>query len=198
MAATQSGQLNGGGSAFVGFVPWLVYGLIAKPSTWEWAAVAALVAAVILALPRVRGASPRLLEVATIGFFAGVAVLGLLLDRAVLDWLERYAQSLAFGALAAIVLATLPFVPFSEQFAREGPAPEDAGDAGSRRTHEVVTAVWGATFALAAAVAAYAEITGSDSEPLVWVVPVALVAGAFKLTERYAARAQSTERPAAG
>ena len=197
MAATQSGQ-RGGGSAFAGFVPWLVFGLVAKPSTWEWAAVAALIAAVILAVPRVRGATPRLLEVGTIGFFAGVAVLGLLLDRAAMDWLERYSQSLAFGALAAIVAATLPFVPFSEQYASEGPAPEERGGAGLRRTHMVVSAWWAATFALAAALAAYVEVTGADSEPLVWVVPVALVAAAFKLTERYAARADAPAGPPAG
>lgn len=51
----------------------------------------------------------------------------------------------------------------------------------------VLTATWGATFAVTALVCAYGETTGTAGDLLDWVVPVALVLTGFKLTQRYAA-----------
>jgi hypothetical protein len=181
----------GGAGAFAGFAPWIVYAVVAKPSTWEWAALAALAVALILAVPAVRGDYPKLLDVGAIGLFAALATLGLLLDRADLAALERYSLSLSAGALALIVCATLPFVPYTAQYARATVPREEWADTWFKRTHVVLTAVWGATFALIAVICGYVEATGTPSDLLTWVVPAALVAGAFKCNQRYAER----ERP---
>lgn len=177
----------GGTAAFAGFAPWIVYAVVAKPSTWEWAALAALTAAVILAVPAVRGAYPRLLDVGAIGLFGAIATLGLLLARADLAELERYSLSLSAWALALIVCATLPFVPYTEQYGHEEPREVPMG-ALVRRTHVVLTSVWAATFASIAVVCGYVEATGTPSDLLTWVVPVVLIAGAFKFNQRYAER----------
>lgn len=177
----------GASGAFAGFAPWIVYAFVAKPSTWEWAALAALVAALIVAVPAVRGAAPRFLDVGVIGYFGALATLGLLLDRADLAWLERYSQSLSFALLALIVFATLLSVPFTAQYARETAPRELWSRPAFKRTHVVLTATWGATFAVTALVCAYGETTGTAGDLLDWVVPVALVLTGFKLTQRYAA-----------
>ncbi len=178
----------GGAGAFAGFAPWIVYAVVAKPSTWEWAALAALAAALILAVPVVRGAYPRLLDVGTIGVFGAIATLGLLLARADLAALERYSLSLSAWALAVIVCATLPFVPYTEQYARDTGRREMPGPL-VRRVHVVLTAVWAGTFALVAVVCGYVEATGTPSDLLTWVVPVGLVLGALRFNQRYAERA---------
>lgn len=191
MAAAGHRQAGiGGAGAFAGFAPWIVYAVIAKPSTWEWAALAALTVALIVAVPAARGAYPKLLDVGAIGLFGALATLGLLLDRADLATLERHSLSLSAWALALIVCATLPFVPYTEQYARESVPREAWAGSWFKRTHVVLTAVWGATFASIAVVCGYVEATGTPSDLLTWVVPVALVAGAFKFNQRYAGRAQ--------
>lgn len=188
---------SGGTAAFAGFAPWIVYAVVAKPSTWEWAALAALTAALILAVPVVRGAYPRLLDVGAIGVFGAIATLGLLLARADLAALERYSLSLSAWALALIVCATLPFVPYTERYAREGPREVPTSSL-VRRTHVVLTAVWAATFAAIAVICGYMEATGTRSDLLTWVVPVALVAGAFKFNQRYAERLAEASVSGAG
>lgn len=181
----------GAAGAFAGFAPWIVYAVIAKPSTWEWAALAALAAALILAVPAVRGGAPRLLDVGAIGFFAAIAALGLLLDRADLAWLERYSQSLSSAVLALILFATLPFMPFTEQYARETVPREVWSSALFKHTQVVLTAVWGAIFTVTALVCGYAETIGTANDLLNWVIPVALVVGGFKFNQRYVERVRA-------
>ncbi|MFD8721009.1 hypothetical protein ACFV2H_24220 [Streptomyces sp. NPDC059629] len=45
---TRAEQPVSTGGVFFSFAPWIVFGVVAAPSTWEYAALAALIAAVVL------------------------------------------------------------------------------------------------------------------------------------------------------
>src|SRR4051794_1509329 len=115
------------GRSFLGFVPWIIFWVVCSPSTWEFAAGGALLAAVILLLPTRNQGSVKLLDIISVLFFGTLAIAGLFLDHDQLSWLEDYAQAISSGLLAAVVLGSLAFVPFTAQYAREQ-VPEEYWD----------------------------------------------------------------------
>ena len=127
-------------------------------------------------------------------------MLGLFLDRSELDWLEDYSTVISMGAISAVVFASLWFVPFTEQYARESTPPEVWGTPVFKRTNRLLTTMWGTVFALGAILGAIAQQTDSSTahEWLNWIIPIALVVGAFKFTAWYAERARTRARAAAG
>lgn len=179
---------------FVGFIPWIIFWVVASPSTWEWATLGALIAALILAIPSVERGGLKILDVGSIVFFAVLSVLAIFLDRSDLDWVEDYSQVISSAALAVIAFGSLLVMPFTEQYARES-APREVWDtSGFKRTNLVLTAAWGAVFLLSAILGVIAEETTSSStarEWLNWIIPIVLVIGAFKFTAWYAERARS-------
>lgn len=64
------------GSVFFSFAPWIVFGLVAGPGTWEYAAPAALAAAVVLSGRDMLQGRFHLLDMAGIVLFAVLSVLG--------------------------------------------------------------------------------------------------------------------------
>src|SRR5689334_993398 len=100
-------------SPFAGFAPWIIFWVVAGPSTWEYATLGALIAALLLAVPDAERRRLKMLDVATIGFFAALSVLAVFLDASDLDWLEDYSQAISSGVLAVVVLGSLAFVPFT-------------------------------------------------------------------------------------
>src|SRR4051812_26038840 len=88
---------SGVNNPFVGFVPWIIFWVVAGPSTWEYATLGALLAAVILAVPDAEHHSLKLLDVTTIAFFAVLSVLAVVLDASDLRWLEDYSQAISSG-----------------------------------------------------------------------------------------------------
>lgn len=117
METANSGRRTG--NLLFAFAPWIIFYVVASLSTWEYAALAALVAAVVLNLPDLRRGSFKALEVAGILFFGVIAVPALLLDRKDMLWLETYAQVLSSSVIAVVALGSMAFVPFTEQYARE-------------------------------------------------------------------------------
>ncbi|WP_371520149.1 hypothetical protein [Kitasatospora sp. NBC_01300] len=166
-------------------MPWIVFDVIAGPSTWKPAALTALVAALVVALPDVRHHAPKVLTIVGVVFFAVLCVLGLVLDRHSLIWLETYAQVLSSGVLAAVALGSLAFTPFTEQYARESTPPEVWGTPRFRRTNRLLTALWGTVFLVTALLGLAALHVGSAKDWLTWVIPVILLVLAFRITRWY-------------
>jgi hypothetical protein len=177
---------------FVGFAPWIIFWVVSSPSTWEWATLGALVAALILAVPSAERGGLKILDIGSIAFFAVLALLALFLDRSDLDWVEDYSQAISSGALALIALGSLAIMPFTEQYARES-APREVWDApGFKRTNFVLSAMWGVVFLVSAVLGVIAQEVDSSTarEWLNWIIPIALVIGAFKYTAWYAEQAR--------
>jgi hypothetical protein len=191
------GRVN---NPFVGFVPWIIFWVVSSPSTWEWATLGALVAAVILAVPSAERGSLKILDLGSIAFFGVLSLLAIFLDRSQLDWVEDYSQAISSGALALIAFGSLAFVPFTEQYARESAPPEVWETPSFKRTNRLLTTIWGAVFAVGAILGAIAQQTDSSTarEWLNWILPIALVVGAFKFTAWYAENVRSRARAPSG
>jgi hypothetical protein len=174
-----------GGRSFVGFVPWIIFWVVAGPSSWEYASGGALLAALILLIPSPERGSIKMLDVVSVLFFGAMTVAGLVLDRADLDWLEDYSQAISSGVIAIAVLGSLAFVPFTEQYAREQVPREYWQRATFKQVNRLLTLVWGLVFAVSAILGVVAQEVDSGSSWLNWIIPIALVVGAFKFTAWY-------------
>lgn len=174
-----------GGRSFRGFVPWIIFWVVASPSSWEYASGGALLAALILLIPSPDRGSVKLLDVASIVFFGALTLAGLVLDRDQLQWLEDYSQAISSGALAIVVLGSLAFVPFTEQYAREQ-APREVWETPLfKQVNRVLTLVWGLVFAGCAVFGLIAQQVDSGTDWLNWILPIALIVGGFKFTAWY-------------
>ncbi|MFD4602481.1 hypothetical protein ACFWPQ_31175 [Streptomyces sp. NPDC058464] len=175
----------GAGSVFLSFAPWVIFGVVASPSTWEYAALAALIAAAVLSGKDMLRGRFFLLDMVAIVFFAVLCVLALALDRHELIWLETYAQVISSAVVALVALGSLLSDPFTAQYARHSVPREYWDSPVFKHVNTVLTAAWGAVFALMALSTWLAILIPAGSDWFDWVVPVALLVWAVKFTERY-------------
>lgn len=174
-----------GAKAFLGFVPWIIFWVVCGPSTWEYAAGGALLAAIILLFPTRDRGRIKLLDLISVAFFAALTIAGLILDRSQLMWLEDYSQAISSGVLALVVLGSLAFVPFTEQYARERVPEQYWSKPSFKRVNRTLTLVWGLTFAVCALLGVIAQHDRGGSAWLNWILPIVLLVGAFKFTAWY-------------
>ncbi|MFJ3336176.1 hypothetical protein [Streptomyces sp. NPDC086766] len=186
-AATEAASQRtvGTSSVFYSFAPWIIFGVVAGPSTWEYAALAALVAAIGLSGRDFASGRFHLLDMTGIAFFAVLAVLALALDRQQLYGVEEYAQVISNGVVALVALASLFFDPFTAQYARQSTPPHLWHSPIFRHVNIVLTATWGAVFAAMALLSWLALRVPSAADWLNWVLPVVLLIWAIKFTQRY-------------
>ncbi|MCD2196781.1 hypothetical protein LQ327_25755 [Actinomycetospora endophytica] len=195
----------------VGFVPWIVFSLVATrvgPGAVGVAAVLAFLVALGLVIRSVvRGESPKLLELAGAAVFLAFAVVAL--TAPVLDAvLASYGRAIAALVLALIIFALLPIMPFTEQYARESVPRQYWHTPEFRAVNRRISAAWGgvvAVMALGHAIAGTFEVpdpgAGLLHRPVDlvfnWVVPALLVWWAARYTQRVSAAAgSSTPAPA--
>jgi intracellular septation protein A len=185
-----------GAKAFLGFVPWIIFWVVCGPSTWEYAAGGALLAAVILLIPSRERGRIKLLDIVSVVFFAALTIAGLVLDRSRLIWLEDYSQAISSGLLALVVLGSLAFVPFTEQYAREQVPRQYWSTPSFKQINRTLTLVWGLAFALCAVLGIFAQHDRGGSVWLNWIIPIVVVVGAFKFTSWYPDRVKGSDRAA--
>ncbi len=176
-------------SPLMAFVPWLVFGVVAKRASVELGAGAGLLAAIAVSVPSLRARRPKLLELASIVAFVVLLAVALATDPGQGSVLARYARAFAAGALAVIAFGSLLFVPFTEQYARETAPAEVWHTARFRHTNRLFTAVWGGVFAAMALSHVIAgEIdTGRANTIGNWGIPILLVIGMLRWMDRYRA-----------
>ena len=200
---------------FLSFAPWILFWVIAGPSTWEVACVSALIAAVLLLVldieppdiserlvdaasgvhgsdrTRFRLRAPKTLDVGTVLFFALFSILGAFLGRSDLIQLEHYSQAIGSAGLALIVLTSLAVGhPFTEQYAREKTPEEYWHTPTFRRTNNIITAVWGLIFVVSAVLGFIAARSSSNSlhDWFYWYIPIILLVLGFRFTAWYPAQ----------
>ena len=181
-------------SPFIGFVPWIIYWVVADgPSTWMFGAICAVVAALILGVSAGRG-GPRLLEVVSIVFFVSVTIAGMIVGAQDRDWMDSYATTLSAGALAAMALGSLAFVPFTEQYAPQSAPRQEWEKAAFRRTNRVLTLMWALVFALIAVLGYVAVMAPETVDWTKAVIPIVVIVGAIGMTQIYPDRARDKAR----
>ena len=184
-------------SPFIGFVPWIIYWVVAEgPSTWLFGALSAVLAAFILGISMGRG-GPRLLEIVTMVFFVAVTAAGVIVGAADRDWMDTYATTLSSGVLASMALVSLAFTPFTEQYARVSRSLEDWEKPAFRQTNRVLTLMWALVFALIAVLGYYATQVPETEDWTNWVIPIVVIVGAVGMTMAYPTRVREKARPTA-
>lgn len=172
---------------FLGFVPWIVFSVVAGPSTWMWAALAALVCTLVLSVPDWRRSrSISVLDAAALVFFAVLVVLALVLDRAALAPIEDRAQLLSSVVIAVVALGSLAVGrPFTEFYAKRETPREYWDSPTFRQINRVLTGLWGGVFVVNALCDAAVGFWGASPDVFNWVVPVVAVVVAVKITGWY-------------
>ena len=132
-----------------------------------------------------------MLDVVTVVFFVGVTVAGMAVGAEDRDWMDTYATTLSGGVLALMALASLAFVPFTQQYAPPSAPRHDWEKAAFRRTNQVLTLMWALVFALIAvlgyvAVAAPATVSWTKA-----VIPAVVIVGAIGMTQIYPDRVRA-------
>lgn len=184
-------------SPFVGFVPWIIYWVVADgPSTWMFGAVCAVIAALIMGVSAGFGGL-RLLDIVTVVFFTGVTIAGMIVGAADRDWMDTYATALSSGALALMALGSLAFVPFTAQYAPPSAPRQQWEEAAFRRTNQVLTLMWALVFALIAVLGYVAVASPSTVHWTKAVIPVVVIVGAIGMTQTYPHKAKERARPEA-
>lgn len=216
----------------VGFIPWILFWVIASPSTWETATIAALIAALlVMALsldlqplvawsassqarpgsgPASQSASEsasgqdtaarrpsrlraevghlKLLDVATVVFFAALTIAAIVTSRHDVAELDKYSQAISSGALGVIALGSIIFGhPFTVDYAKEEAPPEAWHTAAFKRINLVLTSVWTVVFLVCGALGLIAETVGPKGlrDWLNWYIPIVLIFIAFRFTKWY-------------
>jgi hypothetical protein len=183
-------------SPFVGFVPWIIYWVVAEgPSTWMFGALSAVLSAIILGVSMGRG-GPRLLEIVTIVFFVGVTAAGMIVGAHDRDWMDTYATTLSSGVLAIMALGSMAFTPFTEQYANPARELQDWEKLAFRQTNRVLTLMWALVFALISVLGYYATQVPDSKDWTNWVIPIVVIVGAVGMTQTYPTRVRNRARPA--
>jgi intracellular septation protein A len=171
----------------LGFAPWIIFTVLCAPTTWEWATLTALIAAVVLAVPDWRRSREvSLLDVVSVVFFAVLSVLALVVDRADLLWVENRAQLLSSGVLTVVVVLGIAIGrPFSEHYARQSVPRRYWASPTFHRINVVISAVWAVAFAVNALCDAVVMLAPGTSTLLNWVVPALAIVAAVRFTMWY-------------
>lgn len=184
-------------SPFIGFIPWIIYWLVADgPSTWLFGAICAVIATFIMGMSA-GFAGVRLLDMVTVAFFMGVTFAGLIIGAQDRDWMDTYATTLSSGVLAVMALGSLLFEPFTEQYAPQTAQREDWEQAAFRRTNRVLTLMWALVFALIAVLGYLAATAPATVHLTKAVIPVVVIIGAVGMTQIYPKKAREAARQAA-
>jgi hypothetical protein len=185
-------------SLITGFLPWIAFSLISTRMAANGVAWSALIAVAItiVAMAIARPSwPPKILNVGSAVLFGVIAIVGFVGGTDVDLWLYTWAAPGVGVALGLFVLATVPFMPFTEQYARESTPRAYWGSPTFKKINRVLSLAWGvaitvlglANIALSA-LDLRALTTSSDSLLelfLNWVVPIGVIWFMLKFTASY-------------
>ena len=182
-AVTAKEQKSGRGfGIYVALAPWVAFTLLAAHSSMKLASVAALLASILIAAPGVMSRKPKLLELGAVVTFAVFTAIAFKADVATAHWVAKYARALAAGGLSLLAFASLLFVPFTEQYARESVPERFWNSPQFHAANRRLTMMWGAVFAAMVPFHVLAAHVNTHRGNLIfnWVVPILLVMWGIK------------------
>jgi hypothetical protein len=176
-AITSSEQPRKGLPFYVAFAPWVAFTVLAAHSSMKVGSIAALALAVAIAIPGIASRKPKLLELGAVVTFAAFVAIAFKADASVAHWVTKYARAIAAGGLSVISLASLLFVPFTEQYARESVPERFWNSPQFHAANRRLTAMWSGIFAAMIPFHIIAASIDTTRGNLIfnWGVPAALV-----------------------
>jgi hypothetical protein len=193
-------------SLIIAFTPLIVFSLLSRVLPHGYIGVAGLVAALsaLIAVAISRPVwPPKILTACSLILFSVIAVLGFTLGKNDDRWLATWGGAGIGLVVGLIILALVPILPFTEQFARESTPKEYWGSPAFKKINRVLSAGWGAAiFAAGVSRVAAAAIDGHTTRRLPetllgLVVPVAIIIYMLKFSKSYPDKVTHHE-PAAG
>jgi hypothetical protein len=190
------------------FLPLIAFSLLSRFLPHGYIGVAGLVAAVI-ALIAIAASHPRwppkILNTCSLVLFALIAVLGFTLGKNDDRWLATWGGAGVGIILGLIILALIPVMPFTEQFARETVPQAAWASPAFKKINRVLSAAWGvAIVGLGVSRVAAAAINGHTTRRLPELllglaVPAAIILYMLKFSKSYPDRVthENASAPAA-
>jgi hypothetical protein len=178
------------------FVPWLVFSLIVERRGANAAGVAGLVSAALSLgfLLRNRASGIKAIDCAGVVSFVVIAIVAFAGEPSLRHHIADYGRGVSTFVLAVVMLASVPVLPFTEQYARDTVVREHWGTAEFRSVNRRISAVWGGcVLVMAAGHLTYGRLAATGHGSLApnlllnWAVTAALTAVALQITRRTAA-----------
>jgi hypothetical protein len=134
-------------SILLGFLPWIVFGVVSGPSLWRLNAAIIVALALVLVMGYKQLAKGFILTWGSLLFFGVNLVMVVLLKNL---WVINNLDILSHGTLAAIAwLSIFTGKPFVLQYARETVPPARQASPVFYRTCRTLAVIWGVVFLLA-------------------------------------------------
>lgn len=192
-----------------GFIPWIVFSIVSTrlaANAVGWSALIAVVLTVISLVASLRRNGPRILNLGSLVLFGVIAVVGFIGDESVDEWLYWWGVPLVGVVLGLYVLATVPVLPFTAEYARMSTPREYWNSPLFKKINTTLSAAWGAAILVMGLLAVAATaVTGARHDPdsdgilelvLNWVAPIAIIWFMVKFTVTYPEKARAHAFPA--
>jgi hypothetical protein len=177
-------------SLIAGFAPLVLLGLLDGPlPVADAAVIAAALALLITAFTIRRGPALGIVQIVTLAAIAAIAFTGSTDTR---HWLATYGGGLSSLVLAAYMLATLPFAPFTAAFARAGVPRELWNSSRFLDTNRRISAVWGIAVLILGLSRLAVAALHTHSPLLQWGPAVLAIIYAVRYTRRTVAQAHDS------
>jgi hypothetical protein len=130
--------------SYLGFLAWIVYGVLGLPAYWRMASCAGLVIMLAVVATEVRTRSVKIIDCTSLGFFCFAIIV---LVSAGEGNFSRYQGIFGWGLFAVVAwMAMIAEVPFRLPYARDRAPHELWNDALFRRVHIRVSLAWASIF----------------------------------------------------
>jgi hypothetical protein len=128
------------------FLPLIVFSLLSRFLPHSYIGVAALAAAAVASIAILTSRPywpPKILNCCSLVLFAVIAVLGFTLGKNEDRWLAIWGSAGVALILGLIILALIPVMPFTEQFARRSVPQAEWSSPTFKKINRVLSAAWG-------------------------------------------------------
>ena len=179
------------------FLPLIIFSVLARflPHGYiGFAGLAAAVVALIAILASHPIWPPKILNTCSLVLFALIAVLGFTLDKNDDRWLATWGAAGVGIILGLIILALIPVMPFTEQFARESTPQAYWSSPTFKKINRTLSTAWGvAIFAIGISRVAAAAINGHTTRRLPetllgLIVPLVIIIYMLRFSKSYPER----------
>ncbi|MGR6966585.1 hypothetical protein ACU610_19175 [Geodermatophilus sp. URMC 61] len=181
-----------------GFLPWIVFSVVAQRLAADEVAWGALVAAVMAAVAVLRDRrrhGPQILDLGSLVLFAVIAVTGFVGGPGVDRWLFEWGRPLVGVVLGLYLLLTVPVLPFTAEYARQTTPREYWGSPTFTKINRVLSTAWALAITAMGAASLLTTALGVDATDtsgthllellLDWVVPVVVICAMVRFTATY-------------
>jgi hypothetical protein len=181
-------------SLIVAFLPLVVFSLLSRFLPHGYIGVAGVVAAAVALIAILISHPiwpPKILNTCSLVLFGLIAILGFTLGKNDDRWLATWGGAGVGIVLGLIILALIPVMPFTEQFAREAVPRAEWSSPTFKKINRVLSSAWGvAIFAVGLSRVAAAAINGHTTRRLPetllgLIVPVAIIVYMLKFSKSY-------------